>query len=81
MFNGKDKQNELRKDEILSIALERSINGGITYEPSGGAIFNSANQPATFRVFLPEPGNGARVIRMWFTRPHRWKGAASVEME
>jgi hypothetical protein len=77
-----DTRDILRGDQTITVVLERSFNGGGTYEPAGGDVFDSINQPADFVVALPQVGNAARVLRGRVTLyGGRWRGASFIEVE
>jgi hypothetical protein len=77
-----DSRDRLTGEQTLTVVLERSFNGGASYEPAGGQVFDAVNQPADFVVALPQPTNIARVLGGRITLfDGRWKGKASIEIE
>ena len=82
ILRGPGKAGRLNDADTLTVAIELSKNGGISYEPSGGAVFNSTKQPADFFILLPEPSNSGRVLRGRFTLyGSDWKGSAAIILE
>lgn len=77
-----DSKDRLSGEQTMTVVLERSLNGGASYEPAGGQVFNSVNQPANFVVTLPEPNNVARVLRGRVTLySGKWRGKTFIEIE
>jgi hypothetical protein len=77
-----DSRDRLQGDQTLTVVLERSFNGGGAYEPAGGQVFDSINQPADFVVALPQQAASVRVLRGRITLyGGKWKGAAFVDLE
>jgi hypothetical protein len=78
-----DTRDTLRGDQTLTVVLERSFNGGATYEPAGGETFDASHQPIDFVAGLPQVSNAARVLRGRVTLygASKWKGASFVEVE
>src|SRR5688572_28726548 len=52
-----DTRDTLRSNQTLTVVLERSFNGGATYEPAGGETFDALRQPVDFVVGLPQVSN------------------------
>jgi hypothetical protein len=59
---GPGKLGQLQPGEKLQVVLERLLVGA-NFEHSGGANFDSTNQPKNFAVFLAKPSNAARPLR------------------
>jgi hypothetical protein len=66
----------------MTVVIERSLTGGVVFEPSGGDTFDSLKQPADFLVALPESTNQGRVIKGRVTLfGGKWRGAAFIELD
>lgn len=77
-----DTRDVLRGAQTLSVVIERSFNGGLTYEPAGNEVFSATLQPADFTIVLPQVGNQARVLRGHIALyDGRWRGKAFIELE
>lgn len=77
-----DSKDQLSGEQTLTVVLERSMNGGATYEPAGGQVFTATNQPANFVVALPGPNTQGRTLRGRMTLySGRWRGKAFIELE
>jgi hypothetical protein len=77
-----DSRDLLGKDQTIRVVLERSFNGGLTYEPAGGQLFDSINQPSDIVVPLPQPTNGTRAVRGTVTLyGGKWKGKVLAEIQ
>jgi hypothetical protein len=82
--NGKiSPQGILKPGTKMTVFLEFSRTGGVPpLDPTGGANFDSLDQPETFTVNLPEPTNQARTIQGRITmQGGNWKGSASGELQ
>jgi hypothetical protein len=82
-----DTKDRLQPDSTMTVELDRSFNGGITWEPFGGVVrVGGATKDKTelqgFPFTLPEPQNTARLLRGRFTlRGGTLKTAASIVLE
>jgi hypothetical protein len=65
-----DTKDRLQVNSTMTVVLERSLNGGMTWEPSGGAVRlgeKGKKGVEGLTVVLPEPGNAGRMLRGRFT--------------
>jgi hypothetical protein len=72
----------LHHDGVMTVLVELSLNGGVSYIPAGGRVFTAANQPTEFVLQLAEPFNGNRMLRGSINvLGEKWNRPVRIELE
>ncbi len=77
-----DSNDQLIGDQTMTVVVNRSLTGGGSPEPAGGAVFTSLVQPTSFANPIPQRTAPGRVLEGRITiYGGRWKGKAFIEIE
>ena len=69
-------------NQFVKFVVELSVNGGLLWEPIGGADFDTIRQPADFSIALKEPSNAARLMRgTWTLYSGTWRGLVEGQFQ